>query len=131
MVRGAYIGSDTFRTVRHQAVGLVALFAILLHVAIPTLYDIAPPAVQGLMQITICAGGEARQVVVDESGKPVKQVPTDNHNCHSCMQHCGVLALAAVADLLPVAFAAVAFAPVSTALHSLFFASGHARGPPL
>jgi hypothetical protein len=131
MVRGAYIGSDTFRTVRHQAVGLVALFAILLHVAIPTLYDIAPPAVQGLMQITICAGGEARQVVVDETGKPVKQVPADNHNCHSCMQHCGVLALAAVADLLPVAFAVVIFSPVSAALHSLFFASGHARGPPL
>lgn len=131
MGRGAYIDSETFQAVRHRAAGLVAVFAFLLHIAVPTLYDIAPPTVQGLMQITICAGGEAKQVLVDETGKPVKQVPADNHNCHSCMAHCGVLALAAVADVLPVAFATFAFGPASGPLHGHFITTAQARGPPL
>lgn len=128
---GAHINSYTFAAVRQRSAGLVALFAILLHIAIPTLYDLAPPAVQGLMQVTICAGGEAKQVLVDESGKPVKQVPADNHNCHSCMSHCGVLALTATAALVPHLFAPAVFGPISSLPLGHDDTVENARGPPL
>ena len=131
MVMGAHIDSVTFTTVRQRSAGFVALFALLLHIAIPTLYDLAPPAVQGLMQVTICAGGEAKQVLIDESGKPVKQVPADNHNCHSCMSHCGVLAVTVAATLVPHLFASAIFGPIGSLPQGFFGTTEQARGPPL
>tara|TARA_R110002110_G_scaffold373450_1_gene583339 strand:+ start:663 stop:1058 length:396 start_codon:yes stop_codon:yes gene_type:complete len=131
MVMGAHNDSSTFTTVRQRSAGIVALFALFLHIAVPTLYDLAPPAVKGLMQVTICAGGEAKQVLIDESGKPVKQVPADNHNCHSCMSHCGVLALTATAALAPHLFAPAVFGPISSLPRGYYDTTEQARAPPL
>ncbi|MGV8996068.1 MAG: DUF2946 family protein [Parvibaculaceae bacterium] len=130
MDRGAIRGSFT-QTARQQAAATLAFFAILLHIALPTLYDIAPPNVQGMMDMTICSGGEAVQIVVDDSGKPVKQVPASNHQCHGCLSHCGTLALASVALVLP-QLASLHIAPLAAALpHGSFAVHTRARAPPL
>lgn len=110
---------------------MLAFFAIFLHIAIPTLYDLAPPAVQGLMETTICAGGESKQVLIDESGKPVKEAPTSGHNCHGCLNHCGALALPAVAALLPQVVAFVGLTLTTGNPLGLFISHAQARAPPL
>lgn len=130
MTSGAYIGSSFFQTVRNRTAGTMALLAILLHVAVPTLYDLSSPATRGLMQVTICAGGEAKDVFIDENGKPVQQAPADHHDCKSCLSHCAALAVAAVASSAP-RWAAVFVAPAAPALATgLFLAAAHPRGPP-
>ncbi len=131
MDRVAYIGSDTFQTARYRVAGLFAVLALLLHVAIPTLYDLAPPSVQGFMQVTICSGGEAKQIIVDNSGQPVQQAPADHHNCHSCMHHCGVMALVAAINIVPPLFDAALFSLVGGLPHGLVALHTQAREPPV
>jgi hypothetical protein len=110
---------------------MIALLALLLHIAIPTLYDMAPPAVQGLMQITICAGGEPQQITIDASGKPTSPAIPNNHDCHSCMHHCGGLTLTAAINFAPQIFAAEIIALAGGQPHGLVTTLAHARGPPL
>jgi hypothetical protein len=131
MAYRGYSGSSGIQTAQHRAGALLAAFAIFLHVAIPTLYDLAPPKVQGLMQITICSGGEARQIVVDESGKPVKEAPSDNHNCHSCVHHCGVAALGLVSNLILTFVPFLAAGPFNIPPRGFDNQFTQARAPPL
>lgn len=110
---------------------MLAFFAVLLHVAIPTLYDLAPPSVQGLMEMTICAGGEAKQILIDESGKPASPAPASNHQCHGCLSHCGALALSSAVVALP-QFASLHVLPLAAALpHGVVAFGTQARAPPL
>ncbi len=119
------------RTARSQAAAMLAFFAIFLHIAVPALYDMAPPGVQGLMEMTICAGGESKQVLMDQSGKPVKDAPASKHDCKSCLSHCGALALSSAAVALPL-FAALLILPLTSGLpHGLIALNRQARAPPL
>lgn len=126
----SYIGSSFFQTVRHRAAGTMALLAILLHVAVPTLYDLSSPAARGLMQMTICAGGEAKEVFFDQNGKPVQQAPADHHECKSCISHCAAIAIAFAATAAPRLVALFATAAIPTLAFDLFSAGAHPRGPP-
>src|SRR3546814_11001480 len=80
---------------------MIALLAILLHVAVPTLYDLAGPSARGLIQATICAGGEEKQVFLDHNGQPVEQTPAAHHDSHSCISHCSAPIVASFAPALP------------------------------
>tara|TARA_R110000824_G_scaffold155226_1_gene327580 strand:+ start:136247 stop:136684 length:438 start_codon:yes stop_codon:yes gene_type:complete len=131
MAHGGYAGSKHFQTAKHRSAALLAIFALFLHIAIPTLYDLAPPQVQGLMQVTICSGGEARQILVDENGQPVKQVPSENHNCHSCLHHCGAMALADFTAIMPTFSVLAGFSLATSLTHGLITKSAQARAPPL
>lgn len=125
-----YIDSSFFQTVRQRSAGMIALLAIFLHVAVPTLYDLSSPATRGLIQMTICAGGEAKEIYLDQNGKPVKQAPADHHDCKSCISHCAALAVAAFSTSTP-HWISVFASPVAPALGlGLFLASAHPRGPP-
>ena len=119
------------QTARHQAAAMLAFFAILLHIAVPALYDMASPRVQGLMEMTICAGGEAKQVLMDESGKPVKPSPAADHKCQGCLAHCGALVLSAVATLLPQLAALHILPHAAGQPHGLVALNTQARAPPL
>lgn len=131
MAHGGYAGSKHFQTAKHGSAAWLALFALFLHIAIPTLYDLAPPQIQGLMQVTICSGGEARQILVDENGQPAKQTPADNHDCHSCLHHCGAMALAQIAPIAPSFSAITGFTLVASLAYGLTGKSAQARAPPL
>lgn len=131
MDRGAYIGSDTLQAGRYRAAGMLAMLALFLHVAIPLLYDLAPASVQGLMQITICSGGEAKQITVDASGQPVQQAPANHHDCYSCMHHCGAMALVAAVTFVPPLFDSVLFSLIGGLTHGLLALDAQARAPPV
>lgn len=131
MDRVAYIGSDTFRTARYRVAGMFAMLALLFHVAIPTLYELASPSVQGLMQITICSDGEVKQITIDESGQPVQQAPANHHDGHSCMHHCGVTALVGAVNFVPPLFDSVLFSLVGGLPHGLVALHAQARDPPV
>jgi len=125
-----YFGSSFLQTVRHRTAGMIALLAILAHFAVPTLYDLASPAMRGLIQTTICAGGEAKQVFLDQNGKPVKQAPADHHECNSCFNHCSALVIAAVATAVPQLAALITLPSAPSLASALFHAAAHPRGPP-
>ncbi|HEY4343616.1 MAG TPA: DUF2946 family protein [Parvibaculum sp.] len=109
---------------------MIALLAILAHIAVPTLYDLASPTTRGLIQATICAGGEAKEIFLDQNGKPVKQAPADHHECKSCINHCSVLVIAAVATIAPQLAALVTLPSAPGLVSALFHAAAHPRGPP-
>lgn len=109
---------------------MIALLAILLHVAVPMLYDLAGPSTRGLIQTTICAGGEAKQVFLDRNGQPVQQTPAKHHDCNSCISHCSALLVATFAAATPHLIALIATPPVAGFAHALLHAGAHARGPP-
>jgi hypothetical protein len=125
----SYIGSSFLQTIRHRTAGIFALLAILTHIAVPTLYDLSGPEARGLIQATICAGGEAKQVLLDQNGKPVKTAPAD-HECKSCLSHCSALLIAFVAAVTPQFIALVTAPSASSLAAALFHAGAHARGPP-
>jgi NAD-dependent dihydropyrimidine dehydrogenase PreA subunit len=126
----AYIDSDFFHTVRNRTAGMIALLAILLHVAVPTLYDLSGPATRGLIQMTICAGGEAKDIYLDRDGKPVQQAPAEQHDCKSCIHHCAAIAVAVFAAAAPRWVAILATPAAPSLVTGLFQAAAHPRGPP-
>lgn len=127
---GAHTRSSFLHGVRNRASGTFALLAILLHVVIPTAYDLASPATLGLMQATICAGGEARQILIDRDGKPVQPTPAQNHDCKACVSHCAALFVAAITSDAP-HWTLIFSAPLVPVLAlSLLYAGVHPRGPP-
>lgn len=127
---GAYTNSSTFQATRQRAAGIFALLAILLHVVVPTLYDLSGPATRGLMQTTICAGGEMMEIYLDADGKPVKPAPVDRHDCTSCVSHCAALAIAVFSTDAPRWLAAFVTPALPATVFSYFLASVHPRGPP-
>lgn len=130
-MESAFATGSIARTARSQAAAMLAFVAILLHIAVPTLYDLAPPRVQSLMEMTICAGGEATQILVDENGKPAEKAPAGDHHCQGCLNHCGALALSAIVVALP-QFAALHVLPLASGLpHGFTALSTQARAPPL
>lgn len=126
----SYIGSGVFQTVRHRTAGMIALLAILLHIVVPTLYDLAGPSARGLIQATICAGGEEKQVFLDHNGQPVQQAPATHHECLSCISHCSALVIATFATAMPHLGALVTAPSVTILARTLLHAGAHPRGPP-
>ncbi|MFZ3032714.1 MAG: hypothetical protein WA138_01685 [Parvibaculum sp.] len=127
----AYIGSNTLHAIRLQAVGAVAAFAMFFMSVAPLIYNLAPAQVRGLMQITICSGGVAKQITVDENGKPVKEAPASKYSGGTCAHHCSTLACHAVSTVVAFVLLGVLRAsPSDTMMHGLNAIFSHARGPP-
>ncbi len=101
-VAGAYLESNFLQSVRKRSLGLFALIAIVLHVAVPTALQMAAASTDGLLKMVICSGGEAREVFLDKNGKPVSPPASDHDACKfSCLHHCAALATVVVAGISP------------------------------
>lgn len=130
----AYIGSNTLYAIRHEAVGALMAFAMFFQAGVPLLYNLAPPQARGLMQITICSGGFAKVVTVDENGKPVKEAPASSkYSGNSCVHHCGggLLCYASTTTAMPFLLWVMVASSASHLLDELTVAHLHARGPPV
>lgn len=131
-VAGAYLESNFLQSVRKRSLGLFALIAIVLHVAVPTALQMAAPATDGLLKMVICSGGEAREVFLDKNGKPVSPATSDHDACKfSCLHHCAALIAATAAGASPewtIVFGILTSSNEAAALHR---DGSHPRAPPL
>lgn len=131
-VAGAYLESNFLQSVRKRSLGLFALVAIVLHVAVPTALQMVAPATDGLLKTVICSGGEAREVFLDKDGKPVSPTTSDHDACKfSCLHHCAALVTAMVASVSPewtIVFGVLTTPSDTAALHR---GGSHPRAPPV
>jgi hypothetical protein len=98
---GAHFEARILPWFRERTAGLLALTAILLHVAVPTAYELSP-ATAGLLKTVICSGGLAKEVYLDKDGKPVHPEKTSHNDCKfSCLHHCAALGVSALAVVAP------------------------------
>jgi hypothetical protein len=85
-----YREQGSIRAARLTAAHTLAFLALLLHIALPPLLQIAGPATQGLFETVICAGGENKTIYLDAEGNPVEPASSGrSHDCNSCLHHCG------------------------------------------
>lgn len=131
-VAGVYLESNFLQSVRKRSLGLFALVAIVLHVAVPTALQMAAPATDGLLRMVICSDDGAREILLDKNGKPVEPAGDHHDNCKfSCLHHCAALATAAVAGISPewtIVFTVLATPSDAAALHR---DGSHPRAPPV
>lgn len=128
---GAYFGSNLLHTVRNRTAGFLALLAILLHVAVPTAYELAGPSAQGLIKTVICSGGMAKEVYLDKDGKPVRTNTADHEGCKtSCMHHCAALFVSTLSLAKPSWAIMLGTFAGSASTDAQYSGASHPRGPP-
>lgn len=119
------------REVQKRLVTLVAMLAMVFHVATPLATALSLSRADGLFTTIICSGGEAKEVTFDKDGKPVRHAPSQHTDCTNCIHHCAVAMLASVAAL-----PALQFAPETQPLHiaaliAALVGTANSRAPPL
>jgi len=128
---GAYLGSNLLHTVRNRTAGLLALLAIFLHVVVPTAYDLSASSTQGLIKTVICSGGMAKEVYLDENGKPVPTNNADHEGCKtSCLHHCAALFVSTIGFIKPSWAILLGTLVASSSADAQFAGASHPRGPP-
>ncbi len=126
--------AGTFKERGAGQVGLAhmfALFALILHIALPTALQLAGPATQGLLETVICAGGENKTVYMDAEGNPVEPAPAGtSHDCNSCLHHCGAVLASTVALAAPGWSLPALAAPVLRIFAGVVATNVQPRAPP-
>lgn len=111
---------------------MFALLAILLHVVVPTAYELSGPSSQGLIKTVICSGGMAKEVYLDENGKPVPTNNADHEGCKtSCLHHCAALFVSTIGFIKPSWSILLGTLVASSSADAQFAGASHPRGPPV
>ena len=135
---GKYDDHTSGRTAGLTVARALAGFALLLHIALPTVLQMAGPATQALFETVICTGGENRTIYLDADGNPVEPVPAGtSHDSGSCLHHCGAMLASTFAHAasgwappmiaVPVAYLVAAIVPMSAQPRAPPAASGDAH----
>ena len=110
---------------------MLALVALITHIALPTALQLAGPATQSLFETVICAGGENKTIYLDAEGNPVEPAPVGtSHDCNSCLHHCGAILASAVALATPGWSLPALAAPVMRIFAGLVATNIQPRAPP-
>ena len=129
----AAYGSTGLRPLRRSSVGMaLALVALFLHVAMPLAFQLAPASAQGLFETIICTSDGARTVLIDAEGNPVDPAPgqSSQHECKSCVHHCGAALLSHITMVAP-GWGIATASLVAVKAASLVYAVGsYPRAPP-
>lgn len=123
------------REAQKRLVMLVALLAMLFHVAAPlatalSLSRVAGGRADGLYTTIICSGGEAREVTFDKDGKPVRHTPGQHTDCTYCIHHCAAAMLVSIAALPALQYVPEAQPLHSAALIAALIGTANSRAPP-
>ncbi|MBI1262701.1 MAG: hypothetical protein GC184_13355 [Rhizobiales bacterium] len=111
--------------------GILALVAMLFQFLTPTLDALRAVSTDGLLTTYICSGGVYKLVTIGEDGKPIDTKPANKqHDCTSCVHHCGAALLAHTPRLPLLQLASVSPSLQMGALMAGVVAASNSRAPP-